>query len=79
MGVNLLENEILQMMVYHQIESNETDLKLLNLQLKFYEKILETTISKKERQKYQKKIDKIVDSINIKISDIEKLTINECE
>ena len=70
-----MEKELVNYMVEHQIENNMTDLKLLNIQLEFYNKLLANAITKKEKEKYQSKINHINQSINIKINDIEKLNI----
>lgn len=65
-----MEKELINYMVEHQIENNMADLKLLNIQLEFYNKLLGNAITKKEKEKYQQKIDDINNNINIKITDL---------
>lgn len=47
-----MEKELIDFMIDHQIENNEIDLKLLNIQLESYNKLLENAKSKQEKEKY---------------------------
>lgn len=68
-----MEKELIDYMIDHQIENNETDLKLLNIQLEFYSKLLENAKTKEEKKEYQYKIDNIIQSIDNELNDLNKL------
>lgn len=70
-----MEKDLINFMVDHQIENNVNDLELLNIQFEFYNKLLENAKTKEEKEKYQKKIQDIIQNIDFKFNDIKNLNI----
>lgn len=62
-------DKIIELNIEQQIDRNNTDLELLNMQLEFYEKLLKSSTTKREKNRYQNKINDLYKKIATKIND----------
>ena len=67
-------DKIIDLNVSNQIENSKTNLKLLNIQLEFYNKLLDNAKTKEEKKKYQNKINDILLIIEEKLDLLDSIS-----